>query len=72
MRPGADRYADRRAKAAAIELAQWRIGAIRERFVDSDVKDIAARIGGARPNANLDNAPEQSEVVITFGRRAKE
>jgi hypothetical protein len=72
MRPGADRYTERRAKGAAIELAQWRLGAIRERFLDSDVKDIASKVGGPRPNANLDNPPEQSEVVITFGRRAKE
>lgn len=72
FRAGAERYTDRRAKQAAIELAQWRLDAIREQFLDSDVMDIAARIGGPRPDAKLDNAPEQSEVVITFGRRAKE
>jgi hypothetical protein len=72
LRRGSARYADRRAKTASLELAKWRLEAIQDRFLSSDVKDIADRIAVARPTASLENAPEQGLVEIKFARRAKQ
>ncbi len=72
LRPGAQRYADRRAKASAIELGLYRLETVKARFLESNVKDIANRVAIARPNAKLENAPEQGQVEIKFARRAKQ
>ncbi len=72
LRPGAARQADRRSKAAAIELGQYRLATIQERFLRSNVKDIAKRVTAGRPTASLDNAPELGQVEIKFARRAKQ
>lgn len=72
IRPGADRVSERRAKSAALELARWRISAIRQRILDSGIRQIEDRVSGPRPTANIDDHSEQGQVIISFGRRAKQ
>ena len=70
LRPGADRQAIRRTKAAAILLADLRLRSVQESLQQTKVRDIADRVRRSNALFNpLEGGPGQVKIVLT--RRAK-
>jgi Domain of Unknown Function (DUF748) len=65
QRPGADRQAQRRTRAAALDVANWRIDGLRRFFVDAGVRDAATRVSFANPSYADATDEAGGSVVIT-------
>jgi hypothetical protein len=73
LRRGADRQADRRSRAAALELGAYRLQTIEQRFRDSGIKDVESRLTVGRAAAKPpEGGGEQGSIEIKFDRRAKQ
>lgn len=68
LRPGADRTAGRRTRAAALELADWRLNAVRRALAKIGGAAGTSRTGIAVPRADVADV-EQSRLVIHVRRR---
>lgn len=68
VRPGADRQADRRTRAACVELAKSRIDDIRENLAGSGAPKAADRVhvAPARFDAPAKGAPNAGTVTLTI------
>ena len=64
LRPGADRQADRRTRAAALEIASQRLDAVRAMFRAAGVTDIDDRIKLLRPALSPSQTHADSTIMI--------
>jgi hypothetical protein len=75
LRPGADRAAPRRTRAAAIAIGNARLQALRASLVLAGVPDAAARVritpAKFDPEAELADPSNGGRVVMTTGKAAK-
>ncbi len=65
-RPGADRQADRRTRAAALEIGQERLEAVRRQLVGADAGRIADRVHVVRATVNPSEGNAGGQVTITL------
>jgi hypothetical protein len=64
LRPGADRQADRRTRAAALEIASQRLDAVRAMFRSAGVADVENRIKLLHPAITPSQAHPESILMI--------
>jgi hypothetical protein len=66
LRPGADRQATNRSRAAGLALARDRLEAIREALADAKIPDLNARLKPASPQFNPAENGDGGTVTITL------
>jgi len=64
LRPGAEKQADRRTRAVAIEIAKQRLAAIREMLRTAGVFDAETRVKLANPSPTPSATEPDSKIVI--------
>jgi hypothetical protein len=70
LKPGADRTAGRRTRAACLELADWRLNAVRRALNIVGGPAGTSRTAVAVPRADAADA-DQSRLVIQVRRRGR-
>ena len=71
LRPGADRQADRRTRAACLEVAQDRLKAVQAALVTSGVPNVDGRVRLLKPQFNPDAGADGGRVVMTVVSKKK-
>jgi hypothetical protein len=64
QRPGADRQADRRTKAASLDLARQRLDAVRAILLSSGARDAAERVRAIAPQFAPTDAGGGVEITL--------
>jgi hypothetical protein len=71
LRPGAERQAARRTRAAAIEIGRQRIDQIRQTFLNSGLPDIEQRVRIANPQFNPDETDAGGRLIVQLVAKQK-
>jgi hypothetical protein len=71
LQPGAERQADRRTRAAALELARQRLDRVRDELVKSDARDAATRVRTLPPQFATVEGDGVPRIVVTLIEKKK-
>jgi hypothetical protein len=71
LRPNADRQADRRTRAAALDIGRQRLAAVKNALIAAGVQGADTRIHQTNPVFNPTDSPQGGLVVITLVPKKK-
>jgi hypothetical protein len=72
LRPGADRYADRRTRAACIQIASQRLKSVRDVLMEANIPDASDRIRAVSATFNPAETDQGGTVVVTVVQRQRQ
>jgi hypothetical protein len=72
LRPGADRYADRRTRAACLQIAAERLKSVRDALMEANVPDASDRIRAVSATFNPADTDQGGTVVVTVVQRKRQ